>query len=140
MKTVIKKCPECNALIAGPTEAQANRNMGLHRRSTHGYRSPTYEREKAYREAAKQRKQAGGVPQSQLDSMAKARLARWPKHRAAPASDEKKQRVIEYQRRYRERRRAAQSSATPDAAVPCNLPSCPVCGSRFYVVRGQQLS
>jgi hypothetical protein len=136
MKTVIKKCPECLALITGPNEAQANRNLGLHRRSKHGYRSPTYEREKAYREAAKRRKKPGGVPQSQLDNMAKATLARWAKHRAAPVSDEKKQRMKEYGRLYRARQRAARSSATPDAAVPCNLPSCPICGSRFYVVKG----
>jgi hypothetical protein len=138
MKTVIKKCPECLALITGPNQAQANRNLGLHRRSKHGYRSPAYEQARAYREAAKQRKKPGGVPQSQLDNLAKARLARWSKHPAAPASDEKKQRMIEYQRRYRARQRSAQASATPDAAVPCNLPSCPVCGSRFYVVKGSQ--
>jgi hypothetical protein len=140
MRTVAVRCPECNIMVPGPNEAQANRNLGLHRRSKHGYRSPTYERERAYREAAKRKKKPGGVPQSQLDNLAKARLARWSKHPAAPMSDEKKQRTIEYQRRYRARQRSAQASATPDAAIPCNLPGCPVCGSRFYVVRGQQSS
>ncbi len=205
MPNIIVKCQECNALIAGATQAQANRNLGLHRRSKHGYQSPKYSASKQYRANAKARAQGGaavattiGPPvkryklsPARLAQLDAAREARWgkgtvtdeerrTKQRESKAHYREKQRVLKYgspeprrtgrppiaskytpeqiaQRRayqvsyrermrqqkneysknwYRKKKAGANSGLTTSEAVPCNLASCPVCGSKFFVVKG----
>lgn len=48
------------------------------------------------------------------------------------------QHKLEYQRQYRERQKLARTQQNSQA-IPCRLDSCPVCGSRFYVMKGQNV-
>lgn len=153
MAIFTSRCPDCNSIISGETQAQANRNLGLHRRSKHGYKSPEYAESKAYREAAKAK--LSGITDERREQLRKAREARWGRQplSTTPAAVEKRTltkagspewraKRKAYQDAYRAKRKAAMETVarnnSPDAAQPCNLPRCPVCGSAFYVVRGQQ--
>jgi hypothetical protein len=160
MDTITAVCPECNAQITGDTQARANRNLGIHRRSKHGYISPKYKQHYAERVRRKLRDQ-GVLPAkspatpAQLAAVAKARQSRWPKtleerrkhqleYGAKYRAQKKAERAI-YAEKYRERKRAEKAKAqvvqngmTASTAVQCKLSECPVCGARFYVAKGQQ--
>jgi len=139
MKMLIGNCPDCNAVISGPNPAQLNRNIGLHRRAKHGYRSPTYEDRRAYNAASQARKPRPTIARlAQLDA---ARAARWAKYKKQTPEDIKRAKRLAYQAKWRKlhpkgkRAAAPQPNGTSDA-TPCKIGECPVCGARFYVVRG----
>ena len=117
--TYTATCPTCNEAISGPTQAQANRNLGLHRRSKHGYKSPEYAEARKYRLTLKAR--FPGVAASQLQKAAvrerrktlsperyqqlfEARQARWGK---APAiqNETPREKALRMKREYNKKYR-----------------------------------
>lgn len=132
-------CPTCKLEIEGPTPAQVNRNIGLHRRSKHGYQSPEYAEAKAYRAQAKLK---ASLPTDRLAQLAAARAKRWENYKKPTPEEQKAKRRREYGRLWRAKQRAKQqglpvANNNASNADPCKLSECPVCGSRFYVVKGQ---
>jgi hypothetical protein len=130
MQTVSVRCPECKQEIEGPTAGQANRNLGLHRRSKHGYRSPDYEASRKYRQN-QVRKSLGAIAGERLKQLDKARKARWDKYHAD------KERKASYWKKVKRQSQAfeATNHTNVSQAEACNLPACPVCGTKFYVVK-----
>ena len=145
MKMLTGNCPDCNAVISGPNPAQLNRNIGLHRRAKHGYRSPTHEDRRAYNAASQARKPRPTIARlAQLDA---ARAARWAKYKKQTPEDIKRAKRLAYQAKWRKlhpkgKRAAAMQGVPPgmttSQAMPCKLDSCPNCGARFWITTTQQ--
>jgi hypothetical protein len=128
-------------LIAGESQAQANRNLGIHRRAKHNYISPKYQQH--YAERVRRKLRAEGVlpaphaTPAQQAALKKARAVRWNKKTPEQIRAGK----LAYGAKYRAAKRASkaqvtQNGMTASTAVQCKLSECPVCGARFYVAKG----
>jgi len=159
MKMLIGNCPDCNAVISGPNPVQLNRNIGLHRRAKHGYRSPKYAEAKRYQQAANLKKSSPAALMEQAitdpnphrmtpaESAARARAVRWAGHRKQTPEELKVAKRRAYKAKWRKLhpkgKRAALAQGVPPGmaisqAMPCKLDSCPNCGARFWITTTQQ--
>jgi hypothetical protein len=132
-----KNCPTCGDPIAPAKDvAQFNRNLALHNRSKHGYKSPNFKKNKDY----KARAMAG----NSYESLARTKHLHWtqmPENKEKLAANQRKawearriglaESAIPAKRKYTKH---AQSQTSE--VVPCRLDTCPVCSARFYVARG----
>lgn len=135
MQMVTGKCPECQQeIVPGKDQAQFNRNLGLHRRAKHGYRSPAFYEHRKYERKKKLERLSRSSPEFKarnLRQLDEARRKRWREYK------QQLRRNGVSPKSHRKQVPPPQLQNQTSEAVPCNLASCPVCGSRFFVVKGQ---
>lgn len=114
------RCEICNGEICpADTQAQFNRNYGVHKKKIHGIAGAR----------SIYRKTTGETPKK--PTTAKLRRIR-------------RLQQIEYRRKKKQLELLEQmQNGVPSVpktsnAEPCRLDACPACGSRFYIVKGQQ--
>jgi hypothetical protein len=138
-KTLIQgKCDVCGEpVLPGKTQAQFNRNLGLHKRKLHKIESPRADLARAYRENKKKKKlEAAALANGNVSHETTLQDVL-----AAPQPVKRRP----YRRRKQLGFSTAQLPSTTELAQklsgpqvqPVKLPECPCCGSRFYVAKGE---
>lgn len=138
-KLIRGQCEICNEdILPAKSQAQFNRNLGLHRRRAHQIASPKYEEHRHYRQQRRKNQLAKVMATNgnhEDDSGFQALLS-------APQRQNRRRRL--------NRSRQIEPSPLPTSplppiqedtsanAIPAKLSECPCCGTRFYMVKGGQ--
>jgi hypothetical protein len=131
-------CPDCRQEIEGPNQAQANRTLGLHRRKVHGYHSPNYAESKAYRNRARARRNGLDLTAGKTTEDRRREYQRLYRARKKVVLEAKQKALSFAYPRFRQEEQTPAPKLTASQAEPCKLSECPVCHSKFYVVKEQK--